>query len=63
MGSDGADKIVKGNKFYEEGVSQIFQIEGSDHMTYLENPDGLVECMVSFFKRTVKHRFETKPRW
>lgn len=39
LGTDGADEIVRGNKFFSEHISQIFIIEGSDHVTYLENPD------------------------
>jgi len=39
LGTAGADEIVRNNQFFDEGLSQIFIIEGSDHNTYLENPD------------------------
>ena len=39
LGTDGADRIIKGNKFFNEGISQLFILEGSDHLTFLENPE------------------------
>ena len=49
LGTDGADQIVQSNKFYPEGLSQIFILKGSDHVTFLDNPDQLVEYIVGFF--------------
>lgn len=62
LGTSGADRIVQGNKFFADGISQIFILQGSDHTTFLENPDQLVEFMVGFFNMTLRHTFETKPR-
>ena len=39
LGTAGADDIVRNNQFFDEGLSQIFILQGSDHCTYLENPD------------------------
>ena len=39
LGTDGADRIIKGNKFFNDGISQLFILEGSDHLTFLENPE------------------------
>ncbi len=39
LGTTGADDIVRGNKFFDQGLSQIFIIDGSDHVTYMDNPD------------------------
>jgi len=49
LGTTGADDIVRGNKFYESGISQLFILEGSDHVTYIDNPDILTEYMIGFF--------------
>ena len=38
MGRD-FSRIIKGNKFFNEGISQLFILEGSDHLTFLENPE------------------------
>ena len=62
LGTDGADRIVKSNKFYEEGVSQIFILENSDHTTYLDNPDQLAEIMIGYFNKKLKNHFQTKAR-
>ena len=39
LGTKGADEIVRCNKFYKEGLSQIFIIKDADHQTYYDNPD------------------------
>lgn len=57
VGGDGADQIVKGNKYFERGTSQIFMIPDSDHTTYLHNSDAVCEAMVGFFNETIKHTF------
>ena len=62
LGTTGADKIVKGNRFFSSGISQIFIIKESDHATYYHNPDDLIEKMVGFFDQTIKYSFEHKPR-
>ena len=62
IGTVGADKIVRNNKFYASGLSQIFLIPEADHLTYLNNADGVVEKMIGFFNKTIRHEFEHKPR-
>ena len=62
LGTAGADEIVRNNQFFEEGLSQIFILKASDHVTFLENPDQLTKFIIGFFKKTLKHQFGTKPR-
>ena len=62
LGSRGADQIIRNNKHYESGLSQIFVISNSDHVTYFNNPDELLEKIIGFFNRTLRHSFTDKPR-
>ena len=62
VGSDGAESIVKANKYFDTGISQIFSIPESDHLTYLNNSDALVQKMIGFFKQTTTHEFVEHPR-
>lgn len=41
LGSNGADEIVKNSRFYSEGLSQLFVLKNSDHLTYFDNPEDL----------------------
>ena len=38
MGTEGADRIVKGNKYFITGQSQIFKIENATHRLDVEKP-------------------------
>ena len=62
LGTDGADRIVQGNKFYADGISQIFILEGSDHTTFMDNPDQLAHFITGFFNKTIRYEFKTKAR-
>ena len=48
---------MQGNKFFGEGLSQIFTIPNSDHITYIHNSDALVETMIGYFNESIKHTF------
>jgi len=37
--AEGSDTIVKKNKHFETGQSQIFKLNNSGHNVYLDNPD------------------------
>ena len=39
LGSEGSDELVRQNKYFSTGESQIFKIDNSDHNTYTDNPD------------------------
>ena len=58
--SQGADLIIKGNKHYETGASQLFKIPNSDHNLFFDNPDALSAAMIGFFDKTCSHVFEPK---
>jgi pimeloyl-ACP methyl ester carboxylesterase len=62
LGSSGADYIVKNNKYFEEGRSQLFVIPNSDHLTYCDNPEETSRIMIGFLNQTIKHTFQEKPR-
>jgi len=60
--AEGAHTIVKNNKFYESGRSQIFKLQNSGHNVFLDNPDQLTTYMIGFFEGTITHTFDLKPR-
>ena len=62
FGSDGADEIVKNNKYFQTGQSQLFRLDDSSHEIPWDQPDKLVEMMIGFFEGTIKGKFELKPR-
>ena len=49
FGSEGADQIVKNNKHYESGRSQLFKLEDSTHELLYDQPAKLAELMIAFF--------------
>lgn len=60
--AEGADTIVKNNRFYESGRSQIFKLHNSGHNVFLDSPDQLSAYMIGFFEGTITHTFDLKPR-
>ena len=52
---EGADYIIRGNMFFESGMSQIFIIPDSGHLTHFHNADSVVEKLVGFFNKTIHH--------
>jgi len=49
---------VQGNRFFMDGgLSQLFVLEHSDHVTYWDNPDQLTEFIIGFCKRTLRNTF------
>lgn len=62
FGSDGAELIVKANRHFESGRSQLFKVENSGHDLEWDNPYKLVEQMIGFFEGTITSTFEPKPR-
>lgn len=60
--AEGSDTIVRNNKFYATGQSQLFKLQNSGHNVFLDNPDGLTTQMIGFFNGTIKNTFDLKPR-
>ena len=62
FGSDGADRIVRRNRHFESGRSQLFKQKRSGHNLMLDDPDQLTGLMIGFFNGTITGTFEEKPR-
>ena len=60
--AEGSDTIIKNNKHYTNGRSQIFKLKNSGHNVFQDNPDGLTEYMIGFFNGTILNTFDLKPR-
>ena len=60
--AEGADEIVRGNRYFETGESQIFKLKNSGHNVFLDNPHQLTNYMIGFFNKTIKGTFDLKPR-
>ena len=41
LGSEGADEIVRNNKYFKSGESQLFKLKNSGHNLFLDNPEEL----------------------
>ena len=62
-GSDnGAEEIVKKNKYFKSGKSQLFQIRDSGHNIFFDQPDELAHIMIGFFNGTIKGKFQHTPK-
>ena len=60
--AEGADRIVKNNKHFKSGRSQIFLQRNTGHNLMWEDPDKLIEHMVGFFEGSILGTWELKPR-
>ena len=60
--AEGSDTIVKNNKHFSSGRSQIFKLQNSGHNVFLDNVDQLTTYMIGFFEGTITGTFELKPR-
>ena len=61
LGSEGADTVVKNNKHFASGRSQLFKLEQATHLLNSDQPDKVVELAIGFFEGTIQGRFEEKP--
>ena len=62
FGTEGADKIVKDNKYFTNGRSQLFKVQNCSHFMNFDQPEELCRLMVGFFDGTITGKFELKPR-
>ena len=63
FGTEGADDIVRNNKHFENGRSQLFKLKNSTHLCTKDQPDEAMKLMIGFFDGTISGRFELKPRY
>ena len=57
MDSRGARDIVKANKFFESGDSQLHVLPNAGHQLFMNNPQGFVELITADVLGHVKHVF------
>ena len=62
LGSEGADMIIKSNKFFATGESQLILVPNCGHAIINMRPDYLVEMLKGFSDGTMRGRYEEKPR-
>ena len=60
--AEGADTIVRNNRHFQSGRSQIFKQKNSGHNPFLDNPDELSRTMIGFFEGTITGTFDLKTR-
>jgi pimeloyl-ACP methyl ester carboxylesterase len=57
---DAAEPIIKGNKYFSSGESQLFLVPNSGHMIFLDNPRELERQLIGFFTGKLKGTFDPK---
>ena len=62
LGTEGADELVRNNKHFKTGRSQLFTIKDCGHPVPLDAPQETVELMIGFFEGHITGRFDLKPR-
>ena len=60
--AEGADTIVKNNRYFKSGRSQLFKLKNAGHNVFMDDPKGLADYMIGFFEGTITHTFDLKPR-
>ena len=60
--TEGANTIVKNNRHYNTGRSQLFKLKNSGHNLFFDNPGDLTTYMIGFFNGTITHTFELHSR-
>ena len=53
--------IIKNNKHFESGKSQLFRIPNAGHDVMWDNPYQLAYYMIGFFNGTITKTFDEKP--
>ena len=59
--SEGVEELVKNNKHFATGRSQIFLIKESQHEIHRDQLDELVRTIFGFLDGSITGRFEPKP--
>jgi pimeloyl-ACP methyl ester carboxylesterase len=58
FGSEGAEEIIKKNKHFKSGRSQLFRVKDCCHNMHLDQPIEMEKLMTGFFEGTIRGRFE-----
>ena len=62
FGSEGSDKIIRNNKHFKIGRSQLLIIENSTHLIHIDRPNELAGLMIEFYEGDSQGRFQEK-KW
>ena len=57
FGTEGADDIIRNNKHFQSGRSQLFKIDNCRHYMNYDKPDELCRLMRGFFEGTILGNF------
>ena len=60
FGTEGCDKIIKNNKHFESGRSQMFVLPNCTHFMHTDRPKEMVQLTIDFFEGNVTGKFEEK---
>ena len=63
FGSEGADDLVRMNKHFASGRSQLFKIKDCSHYMTKDRPEEFYRIMNGFFDGTITGHFEEKPAY
>lgn len=55
MDSRGALEIVKANKFFGSGESQLHVLPEAGHQLFMNNPEGFIKLVIGDLTGTLKH--------
>jgi len=58
--STGSEVVVRANKFFESGESQLHIVSNSDHNMHMDHPEELVAKITGDILGTIKNSYETK---
>jgi cardiolipin-specific phospholipase len=60
MDSRGSRQIIRANKFFASGESQLHVLANSGHQFFISNPDGIAELNKNDLLGLITHRFERR---
>ena len=61
MDSRGALEIVKANKFFASGESQLHVLPDAGHQLFMNNPEGFIKLVVDDLTGALKHTVQARP--
>ena len=62
FGTEGAEEIVRKNKHFRSGRSQLISVENCTHNMQLDKPEEMASLMTGFFEGNASGRFEERKR-